>query len=288
VNWWTLEQTLAWIMWRDYARVGEAGDGRPDVLMARQLADFPTLTEQEEDEIIAVLLERGMVLHHWPDTSEAPYPGREKRAVLHQASGCQVALEGWRQRVGEPLCTDGRLSWQAPVEQPVLHLRPAMAELLSALRDGKVAAKGEIAPGRAVDITEDQWMYADLGLSLDANKGGHILSDTLPVSVHGVHRLRLERAAIKKLWHRPGPPREVTGAAAGKHYRDEVIDAAAHRALALETGWKKRTVTDDDIVALLVDLCAERDEDGGPHERTLKRWVDQVRERIAALAGGPS
>jgi hypothetical protein len=61
-------------------------------------------------------------------------------------------------------------------------------------------------------------------------------------------KLRFEQAAVKKLWPpKIEPSREMTGAAAGKPHRDEVIDAAAREMLALDVKQKQRAVTDGSV-----------------------------------------
>ena len=41
MTWWSAEQALAWIMWRDETRVAETGDGRAWTLLPRDTAQNP-------------------------------------------------------------------------------------------------------------------------------------------------------------------------------------------------------------------------------------------------------
>jgi hypothetical protein len=89
------------------------------------------------------------------------------------------------------------------------------------------------------------------------------------------NRVRLDQTGMKKLWPRLRSRRELTGAATGKWYRQDVIEQSAKSLLEREARMS-RPATDDDIQHTVLDLIARYDEDGGC-ERTAKRWVPLVR-----------
>ena len=80
----------------------------------------PRLTNIEVDEIAAELREHGVVEQHWPDTSEASYPGRELRVARHEPSGCVAVLQVRRDTNDGPPRVLGELGWRLPTEEPVL------------------------------------------------------------------------------------------------------------------------------------------------------------------------
>ena len=58
---WSVEQGLAWIMWRDGARVSETGDGRLGTILPRDTAQAPVLGETGTDEIERVVHRGGQL-----------------------------------------------------------------------------------------------------------------------------------------------------------------------------------------------------------------------------------
>ena len=81
---WSVEQGLAWIMWRDDARVSETGDGRLGTILPRDTAQATVLGETGTDEIERRLLETGSVDQQWPDSAMGPYPRRERLVTSHE------------------------------------------------------------------------------------------------------------------------------------------------------------------------------------------------------------
>jgi hypothetical protein len=148
---WTLAQALTWAMWRDESRVAKTGDDGVDALLARPTAEDPTMSDQDRAKVIQDLLEHGeacLIL----SSPDEPARERERRWMLHEPSGCGVALEGWRERSDAPLCVDGALHWRLPREEPVLGYAEADTELLIALRDGRVIASREDGPGSSREL----------------------------------------------------------------------------------------------------------------------------------------
>ena len=124
-------------------------------------------------EALSWLHEHGSV-HFVAMSHEEPDRGREERSGLHVASGCRVSIVGWREGPDEPLQTDSTLRWQPPLEKPQVSLKDAMAELLDALRDGRVLAKAEplTAPGVTVDVPTSAWLHAELRLPVSRRSAG--------------------------------------------------------------------------------------------------------------------
>jgi hypothetical protein len=280
MSWWTLEQALIWAMWRDETRAGRAKDGDVRPALQARVRDTPQLSDREYDEAVGWLLEHGTI-HLVPLSTDEPHRGWEERSGIHVASGCRVSVKGWREGTNEPLCTDGTLYWQQPSEQPRLGLKEAMAELLGALREGRVEASAEPpgAPGDTVDVPPEKWRHAELRLSRDSRVGGHMGPQGY-LGGGGATRLRFEISEIKRLWSAVQEPRPVSGAAAGKWYRDDAVDRAARAMLAREA--RGRPVTNDDIAATLDDLANKLD-DGGVVDKTVRRWVPRVRTRMDQL-----
>ena len=169
MKWWTLEQALAWGMWRDEARAELCGDGRRGALEPRQLREVPLLADAEWHEIVADLLVHGEV-SFTPVPESGPGAGVEERGFEHWESGCYVFLRGWRERPDAPLCIHEALHWVPPREEPILDYLTAKSELEQALREGRVHATGEGAKGEPVDLTPRSWFYAELLLAAECSE----------------------------------------------------------------------------------------------------------------------
>ena len=267
-----MEQALAWIMWRDDARVSETGDGRVSTIVPRDTGKIPELGEIDIDEIVSRLLEIGLIEKQWPDTAMEPYPGRERLVALHERSGCVAVIDVRRKRMGGLPCLLSDLRWWPPMEVPHLSLKQAIEALHCQLVEGKITTIAEI-DGDPHPVRPEQWEYRAIALSSDENIG-----TALVINGKRAIRLRLDRNAILKLWPRPTNSREVTGAAEGKNYREIVVDKTARG--MLDRASRKLSTTDDDIKCTLRQFCTEFDRKSGPHDRTINRWVSKVRERM--------
>ena len=274
--WWTAEQALAWIMWRDKARVAEAGDGRAAALLPRETMQAPNLTETACSKIVTSLLKNGFIERQWPDTSEGPYPGRELLTASH-SSGCLVAIKVRRKSDGGLPCLLGSLFWLPPQQNPMVRFKDAIKQMEKELKNGKIAAKAFIA-GNTTDVPIDSWIHKMFNLSADNNVGGYVTIDG-----RQAHRLRFDGEAIVKIWpdckpipgSRHHPPR---GAALGSKFRAELIDKAISH--FNEEGYD----TLEDIVSWL-SKQSEHKKDGGIDRRTARKWAEYVENRLAQRSG---
>ena len=267
---WSVEQGLAWIMWRDDARVSETGDGRLGTILPRDTAQAPVLGETGTDEIERRLLETGSVDQQWPDSAMGPYPRRERLVTLHEESGCIAQIVVRRNHMGGPACLVERLCWRPTQQVPHVPIKEALEQLHTHLKAGEITAFVEI-DGDAHPVHAEQWLYRAIGFSSDRNVGAN-------VTINGkkANRVRLDQTAMKKLWPRLRARRELTGAATGKWYRQDVIERSSDILLEREARMSRPATTDDDIQQTVLDLIADYDEDGGC-DRTAKRWVQRVR-----------
>ena len=105
MTYWTLEQALTWAMWRDEGRASRAADGHVGPALPRQVEELPS---DDPDALVRWLLENGEV-EFVPMAHDDPHRGRERRWGTEERTGHMVCIEGWRERQGAPLCTDGVL-----------------------------------------------------------------------------------------------------------------------------------------------------------------------------------
>lgn len=200
MQWWTLEQALAWGMWRDQARAERCGEGRLGAIEPRELAKVPALSDAAWQQIVADLLVRGEV-DFVPIAADRPDCGYEERGYVHEESGCYVFLRGWRQRPDAPLCLLEALYWVPPREEPILDYMTAKFELEQALREGRVHAVGEGLPGQSIDLPAKAWLFVEIGLTSSNGQIGvyrphnHDAGDQ-----SGISRPRVPVDEIKALW----------------------------------------------------------------------------------------
>ncbi len=292
MTYWTLEQALTWAMWRDGGRASQAADGHIAPALPKRAEELPS---EDADALVRWLLENGEV-EFVPMAHDDPHRGRERRWGTEARTGHMVCIEGWRERPGAPLCTDGVLHWLHKREEPILGLKEAKNELLTAMRDGRVHAMGEATPGQPVQVSAIDWLYADLRLSEDRRVGGYKgIEGYHGAGSSGATRLRLPLDEIKALWpagerHPLPQPAESTprsahgpaqskpkprGRAKGYPFRLELIEAAV------------RPFGDDDVdynnIKEIKDWLMEQTtdkKDGGIHEDTALRWAKKVDELI--------
>ena len=276
--WWTAEQALAWIMWRDKARVAGAGDGRAAALLPRETVQAPNLTETDRNKIVISLLENGFIERQWPDTSEGPYPRRERLIASH-SSGCLVAIDVRRKSDGGLPCLlgSGSLIWLPPQQEPMIRFKDALKQMEEALKNGKIAAKALIA-SNTKDVPIDSWIHKTFNLSVDGNVGGYMTIDG-----RQAHRLRFDGEAIVQSWPdgKPIPEKRhkpLRGAALGSKLRAELIDKAISH--FNEEGYD----TLEDIVIWL-SKQSEHKKDGGIDRRTARKWAEHVENRLAQRSG---
>ena len=277
MKWWTLEQALAWGMWRDEDRAETCGEGRRGALEPRQLAEVPILSDAERQQIVGALLERGEVVFT-AMSDDGSSCGFEQRGCEHEESGCYVFLSGWRERTDAPLCILEALHWVPPREDPILDYLAAISELEQALREEGVHATGEDPRCEPIDLPPRSWLYAELVLTneFSGKRNRHAAGNS------GTGRLRFPVDEIKALWPggselHPSPSEDTRYPRKRGRPRTstEMLEATAAKMLELGN-------SNGETLANLTDVIAQtRSVTAGRARRVAK-------EILATVSGGNS